>query len=302
MSSNITVKSDLIRDSGLSFDKGVVNIRRVFVVSGLDPTRTDHYSVALSAPNIPTYGQSHPNYPFAQAKTFEVSPIISNGLANNTAVEVVVTYNSQMEGVSFSIDFGSTLSQVMTDTDREGDEIYVWWSARKEKKGGIPGTPYGGELVSIPQRAEVPKMVRHDTIRYTIWLINVKNTLEYPTPIELLKEKYLGKVNSTPFRGGVPHDWMVTICDGSTQDFGKSYIITLEIERRPVPNTFYFDPPPGGWDEWAWYTTESDGIAYGVSKDVEDGVKLIRNLYDEVDFHQIPADLTTLKTTASKDI
>lgn len=293
-----TVKANLIKDSGQVLDKGVLTIRRVYAIYGIDPAEIDPYNVAANATGLPFYGQSHPNHPFAQAKIFEFSPFQGKGVQSSTAIQCIVTYNNQMAGVSFSVEFGSTLSQIDTDTDRDGNEIFVTWSARKEDSPANGVYPAGYTSTLIPQRAKVPKFVRHDTLKFQVWLINPKNSFDYPTPIELLKEKYLGKVNKTNYRGGIPHDWMITICDGVTQDYGKSYIITMEMERRPVP-VMKDGPIAGGWDEWAWYTVEDGGIAYGVSKKNQDGVKLINNIYNEVEFSDIPADFIALKTTVS---
>lgn len=283
MAKDISVKSDLIRDSGLEAQPGLTRIKRSYVVENISGTASV-LEAALVAPGVPRYGESHPDNKLAIARSFEVKPIRSdsgNGLYFNQSAQVIVTYeNLQPDGTSIfpNVRFGSTLQQVTTDTvidPTSGKEkpVWVYWS--------------GGPK----QRAEVPKFVRMPFIELTKYVIvkGDKTLLEmnYPTPIEELQERYHGKVNSSTFRGGKAHEWCCTQFDADTQDWGKSYMITVRVERKPAPDT---------WDAWAWYKLPNGDVPANANKSKEDGVRRITGLHGEADFNNLGTDLSKLST------
>lgn len=273
------VKGDLIRDSGLSTVNGIKTIRRVYNVNSMPINDVNILTMAEMAGGIPRYGDSHPIYNYCIVRRVDVSPLAQSGNVHATACEVVVTYEGND---SVSVQFGSTLQQVMTDTNNVGKEIVVYFSGNVDQNDD-----------QIAQRAVVPKFCRNDSIVFTHWYVVKNRDLTYPTPIEKLKEKYLGKVNKVTYRGRPRYCWMCVQFDGNTIDFGRSYEVTVKLERRAAS----IDPAlktEDGWAEYAWYHNFNGEVPHACSKKLRDGVHKVDDLYDEVDFNDIGNDLLNI--------
>lgn len=291
-----TVKSDIIRDSVLVNDAGMITIKRVYVVYGMDPADKFILDSALKAPGIPAYGALHPIHTKAYAKTFTSNPIIDGKYAFNTAAEVTVTYVNRQPGLTpVSIEFSSAIRQYDCDTDNEGNMIYSNWKGAKEPNDPYTPSRLSGQL--IPQRGVVPKTVIDDIITLSSWfLVTGPAYLSYPTGIEAFKNKYMGKVSDAPFRGKHKHVWMVADVYGKTEDFGKSYQFSIKLEARNGGGSTEF---PDGWDEWVYFRQYNGEIPRDAKKDFanpenSNGVRKITNNYLEADFSQIVPDMIEL--------
>ena len=285
------VKADLIRDSGVIVDAGMITIRRAYAIYNM-PQTTNLLTDALTVAGIPQHGDPHPVYPKAYAKTFQVLPLIEGKSESRTAVEVIVTYINR----PIVIQFGSALRQIETDTDRTGKMIYASWSGARDPDTFTNNAQrVKGQLTK--QRAIAPKLVRDDIITFSSWFL-VKNAGDYtyPTPIETLKEKYMGKVNSKTFRGKDKRVWMCIDVSATTDDFGKSYHFDVKLQAR---NGLGRKDNQDGWSEWVYYRMANGEVPKNAFKDFDneqnsDGVRKIDNIYEEIDFLDIQTDIDAL--------
>jgi hypothetical protein len=277
------VKGDLIRDSGLSTVNGVKTIKRMYNVSSL-PLDVNVLTAAETAAGVPQYGDPHPIYPFCIVRRIDVTPMVQGEKMHHMSADVSITYEGND---SVNVTFGSSLQQVMTDTNHLGKEMQVTFSGNF--------ILVNGKKQLVPERAIVPKFVHNDFITFTHWYVVKNKDFTYPTPIEKLKEKYLNKVNSQTFRGKGKGVWMCTQFDGTSMDYGRSYEIMIKLERRAAS----IDPKDGsedGWAEYAW-THNFDGTVPSVaSKKKRDGVRKCDDLYDSADFNTIGDDLININS------
>lgn len=269
------VIQNTIPEGNLHTEATSATIKRWYDVVEISGTAV--LETARFAPGVPQWGQPHPVYATLLAKFHDVQPIRDDrGNYMPDAARVCVTFEGTLggAGVETFIEFGNSTAQVNTDTGTDGKPIKVPWS-------GAAGDLKQG------QRAEVNKYVEQDIITFRRRYIvkSQKPDLTYPTPIESLKEKYNGRVNSVAWRGGKIHEWRFKV-SGSSQDKGHSYEVTITAERRKDPDS---------WDEWAWFRWPGTGqVPNKADKVKEDGVKRIKNLYFECDPTQIFDDLNNL--------
>jgi len=265
------VLPDLIKDSGLEVDDGTISIRRSFVVRDISASGDADPSVlwqAFTASGIPPKNSPHPVVTICRAKRFSVV-----GMSNNMAA-VVVTYiyegRDQNGAEGWVVQFDSNVRSETTDVERdEITPLNVFWSGAKDKDGALKP-----QIAPVQVYKPAKRLVFKRRWQGGQQVLGIQ-TLSYPTYPETLQDRFLGKVNLSAFRGGIPHTWLCSGIDAITTDYGRSYEITANFDYRQET-----------WDIWAIYRMASGGYPPNAKRVPEDGYKRFTKLYYEADFSE----------------
>jgi len=190
-------------------------------------------SAEVRTAGMPTIYDEHPAVPAAILRELRPRPIDSE------TVEVTLVYRSN-GFVSFpknaaQITVGASVQQVSTNRDKNNADLSVshtWTTAEKDKHGVSPTTSpdtQGGEITVFKPQTTFDYAIRQNYA---------------PDAFSL---SYVGKVNSSTWKGGSAGTWLCTSINGRSSDNGSTYDVTYSFQYQAAGwNPFYFYRMPDG--------------------------------------------------------
>ena len=255
---------DLVDEASVTSDENGVSAVRKFLVTGLSGEGSSRLLQAITTPDIPIKGQSHPNLGSIIVKSVSAIPV--PGCA--AAAYVIVQYGSPTFSTQAPSETAppkyrttSTVQEVETSEDKNGAQMIL-----KHTKTSVDdnGNNVTETLPDQPAKASVQRPI-------TTFICERAEPLPWNYPGKL---PYVGCVNSSPWRGYNPR---TVLCMGIDVDESG--------DRANVSYQFQIKLDGSTWEFRAVYIDPSTGAP--VVNPVEgQGIKTFR-VYPEADFTQL---------------
>jgi len=211
----IKLKIDRTQGAQLRHTASGLEAQRVAYITGIQNLKQ-----ALEHPDLPKIGQAHPDM-----HNLIIQSITAKHDGPNAA-NITLAYHNPSGNNSDKpqVKVGSALRQQTTEIDLNGNRITVAYSCSGEDQ----------DLVT--QGARVPVLKPETELTFI--------RLETTHPATTAK-KYAGTVNRSTIFEGPPGGWLCTAITGSSDDGGKTFIVTYLFqfnENGWQPTVSYIDP------------------------------------------------------------
>jgi hypothetical protein len=204
---------------------------RTAVLTGLDGAASALAYKALIHPDMPVMYAPHPTIPNLRLVRRSAEAIDADKARVTLEYALfLMLYELPHEGDTPKIQVGSTVQEVATNMDVNGDQMFVSHTYPDGRT-----VEQGGEVqIQVPQ---------------TVFRLSRK---ENSSP-EARARAFVGTVNSGPWKGDAARFWLCTRIEGNSDDGGETYDVAYEFQRNP--NTWdalvvFIDPetnkPPNG--------------------------------------------------------
>lgn len=252
----MNVHSDLIGEKVTITNEGLV-AERTFVVDQIDAAPTSVAFTAMTAAEIPQYGQPHPTIP-----NIRCSQVAATALSP-TQANVVASYKVFQPGKDDppaeisqpQIEVGAVVNEKETNKDIDGEDIVT--SHRYNEGQPNEKLVVQAGLVKL----QVPSLY----LRYS------RRELLPPDDLASL---YVGLVNSTSWRGNPPRSWLCARIEGRSTNGGQSYEVSYEFQHNQdlwEARVVFIDP-----DTKEPFANSQPGIEIGLYQ-----------VYQEADFNDL---------------
>ena len=258
----MSVKLDIIGNATARLSKDGWEVVRSGVVTGLESVDGDLLLVmGALVPGVPRIGQQHPSILFVFLE--EVIPTYVDG----GTVNLDLIYrspeglhpNDESDSGAATIETGSTVEQVETSEDFNGDLL------------AVPYTPEGEDEKTAVRSISV---LRPRPMKVFTW-----SSTDNPDD---LSETFSGHTNDRSWAhdpGGIPREWLCHGIVGRSKDGGNTYLITATFVKNVEPPTLNYDVT------LAYVDPTSGQPPANISN--ENGKKSFQ-MYPEIDFNAIP--------------
>lgn len=215
----------------LSRERDGLHATRVAKVVGLQGEPSQRVLDALFAPGLPSYGEPHPSIPGMHVHNLQVAAI------DPTGAEVTISYRSTTQQDDVNTEVGSTLQDVETSFDHEGNLITIQRLVEiLDENGDVEDAKFVFQTAKI--RVQIPMAV-----------LRISRREEQSPHLKALA--HVGHVNATPIWGDrKSRTWLCTRIEGSSDDGGLSYDVIYEFQHAAPPPRFIEDDRLnlGTWD------------------------------------------------------
>lgn len=267
-----TVKYDIINgNSGRRDSKGWSQYDRIAIVEGVTGTGDQKLDNAVSA--LDPIGTPHPSISGLWLREFspeaETPDTVRVRMHYSRFDKVSETEPPETTGL---IEIGSSVNQVETNKDHAGDLIELSYTYQDSNEFEML---HGGENdgMDFPYNDTVSEPFSKLAPNYKL---TVHITLTGSPGSDAVN--YVGKINSTSWRGGAAKTWLCTGIRGTSRDGGVNYSCSYEFEYNP--NT---------WDTDVYYTFPRTGKFPNDTQITANpnSAKTVQ-IYDAVDFGGLP--------------
>lgn len=218
----MTVTLDLIDNTDLKRTSDGYELSRTAIVTGMTGSGHSRLYNAVNDVAMPNIGDSHPAVSSATLKE------ISTTYVDSETVKFKLTYRSQSftwqkPFVANAIQVGSSVVQTQTNKDRTGVDFSLTYTYPT----GYQRSPHDTattEAKEITQGATATLLAPQ--LRYSV------QKIEFSSP-ESTAANYVGKVNSSGWRGYAARTWLCTNISGYSDDGGATFNTTYEFQYNP---------------------------------------------------------------------
>lgn len=192
-------------------------VTRKFIVEDVDASPSEVEYTALKADKIPAYGDPHPTIPEVQCVSITAAALSPAQVAIEAQYKIFTA--DDMIGDRVDVESGSVTSEMETNKDREGTEmftshVYLERNAAGDVISQREVVQYGLVRVQVPQ--QYIRFTRREPENPSVWSAN-----------------FIGTVNDSQWRGSDARTWLCTRIEGRTSDGGKSYEVNYEFQYNP---------------------------------------------------------------------
>ena len=219
----MAVVENLVDGLEMSIGPDGAEVTERYLVSGLTGSSRARGWNALNDPGVPVQGQSHPIVPnvFVLNKSIEViDPEIVKVSVNYGVPRPEDSQPGENQGQNNQgvIRVGSTVQSLVTQKDKDGNDLFVSIDIEETDEDGIVTTTNAKQLGEV--EIQIPRMVLS------------LDRKENGTPGALART-YVGAVNVSPIWGDPERTWLCSRIEGVSNDGGRTYNVTYEFVLNP---------------------------------------------------------------------
>ena len=244
-----TVVLDIIDGDGGKYSQtNGWEVTRIAKVYGLSGTGHAKIYAAVNASGMPFLGEAHPTIYQARLRDISVKSV------STECVELTLNY-TQKSGQSSEpgnpplIDVRTSVSQIETTKNHEGTRLEKTFTYPANYMVNGVSSPKAGTTPLPKQPGRISKLIPEMTLTF--------NITETTSP-EIFGPYYVGKMNSTTWRGKPAKSWLCVDISGVSNDLGETY------QNR---YSFQYRPDALGWDETMTFTDPDTGMSPDISQD-----------------------------------